>query len=191
MPLLLNLILSIPSPSWIFVVGDSSDWLLFWATYVTALASFAMVIATYETLLENKKQWVEAHSAHILVSAYQDRYHQVFIRIYNTSEIGVIIQSIHVCHEPSQSVKESFCIVKSTENSDNFTKWQHHYQHSYIVIRPYEYEDILLLQNFPRRFDERMDFTIKYNNTCTEVNFDLNDIVIIQNDYSVNKGNAN
>lgn len=187
-PLILNVLLAIPTPVNLPVVGDAPDWLLFWATYITALASFAMVIAAYETLSENQKQWKEANTAHIGVTTYQDKYHQVFIRICNTSSIGAIIQSIQVCSEPNDVVKELFCIVKSHEQLDRFTQWQHFYKHSYIVIRPYEYHDIILLQNFPRQLDEEVVFLIKYNNTSTEVNIDLNDIVIIQNDHFDNKG---
>ena len=147
-PLLLNLLLVIPTPTKWPVIGDASDWLLFWATYITSLASFAMVIAAYETLKESRKQWELANTAHIAVTAFQDKYHQVKIRICNISSVGVIIQSIQVYPEPSNIVKKIFCIVKSHEQLDHFTQWQHTYKHSYIVIRPYEYQDILLLQNF-------------------------------------------
>lgn len=186
-PLLLNLLLAIPTPTCLPVIGNAPDWLLFWATYITALASFAMVIAAYETLTENRKQWEFAHSAHIGLTAYQDKFHQVFVRICNTSSVGVIIQSIQVCPEPSQAVKNLFCIVKSHGTSDNFTKWQHLYKDSYVVIRPYEIEDILLLQNFPRKIQEELTLIIRYNNTSTEAKIDLNDIRIIQNDYYNNK----
>lgn len=188
-PLLLNFLLAIPTPEKLPVIGDSTDWLLFWATYITALASFAMVIAAYETLIESRKQWELTNTAHIGVTAYQDKFHQLFIRICNTSSVGVIIQSIQVCPEPSHIVKELFCIVKSHEQFDNFTKWQHIYEHSYILIRPYEYQDILLLQNFPRQLDEEICLLIKYNNTSTKMNLCLNDIVIIQNNYCDNKIN--
>lgn len=182
-PIILNLLLAIPTPVCLPVIGDAPDWLLFWATYITALASFAMVIAAYETLMESRKQWDIAHTAHIYVTTYQDKYHQVYIRICNNSSVGVIIQSVQVSPEPSHVVKELFCIVKSHEQLDNFTKWQHFHEHSYILIRPYEYQDILLLQNFPRQIDEEIYLLIKYNNITTKMNLCLNDIVIIQNDY--------
>lgn len=186
-PILLNMLLAIPTPVKIPLAGNASDWLLFWATYITALASFAMVIAAYETLKDNRKQWEIAHTAHISLTAYQDKFHQVFVRICNTSSVGVIIQSIQVCPEPSQAVKDLFCIVKSHGTSDNFTKWQHLYKDSYVVIRPYEIEDILLLQNFPRQIQEELTLLIRYNNTSTEAKIDLNDICIFQNDYYNNK----
>ena len=185
-PLLLNLLLAIPTPTCLPVIGNAPDWLLFWATYITALASFAMVIAAYESLSESRKQWESTNTAYIVLTAYQDKFHQVFVRICNTSSVGVIIQSIQICPEPSQAVKDLFCIVKSHKSSDNFTKWQHLYKDSYVVIRPYEFEDILLLQNFPRQIQEKLTLIIKYNNTTTEVNIDLSDVAIIQNEYFAN-----
>ena len=181
-PFLLNLLVSIPAPTGWPIAGKESDWLVFWATYITSLASFAMVIAAYKSLSVSRRQWEMANTAHIVVMTYQDKYHQVYMRICNMSSIGVIIQSIQVCSEPSNTVKDLFCFVKSNEHLDNYMKWQHTYGHSFIVIRPYEYEDILLLQHFPRQLDEKMSFIIKYNNTSTEVNLNLDDIVIIQDD---------
>lgn len=181
-PLLLNLLLAIPTPVRIPVIGDGADWLLFWATYITALASFAMVIASYETLIESRKQWKEDHIAYIGVTTYQDKYHQVFMRICNMSSVGVIIQSIQIQSEPSDTVKDLFCIVKSNEYLDKYSQWQHIYEHSYIVIRPYEYEDILFLQNFPRQVQEEVGVVIQYNNTCEIVKIDLNNIFRIQRD---------
>lgn len=182
-PFLLNLLLAIPTPTGWPIVGNASDWLLFWVTYLSALASLAMVIAAYETLKESQKQWEDAHTAHICVMAYQDKYHQVFIRIFNMSSFGVILQSLQLCQEPSDAVKNLFCHVKSNVQSDKYKQWLNIHKNSSIVIRPYEYEDIPLLQHFPRQFDERLNFIIKYNNTSTEVSIDLNDIVIIQDDY--------
>jgi hypothetical protein len=46
-------------------------------TNLSAIASLMMVIAAYETLNESQKQWEDAHTAHISVMAYQDKYHQV------------------------------------------------------------------------------------------------------------------
>lgn len=184
-PILLNMLLAIPTPVKIPLAGNASDWLLFWATYITALASFAMVIAAYETLTESRKQWKADHSAHIGVTAFQDKYHQVFIRIINMSSIGVIIQSIQIYPEPSNTVKDLFCIAKSNERIDcldNYMKWQHIYEHTYLVIRPYEYEDILFLQHFPRQIQEEVSVTIKYNNVYERVKVDLNNIFRIQCD---------
>ena len=118
-PLVLNLLLAVPAPARVPVIGEASDWLLFWATYITALASFAMVIAAYETLIESRKQWKEDHIAYIGVTTYQDKYHQVFMRICNMSSVGVIIQSIQIQSEPSDTVKDLFCIVKSNESVFN------------------------------------------------------------------------
>lgn len=190
-PFLLNFLVALPTPEGWRIAGNSSDWLLFWVTYLSALASIAMVIAAYETLKESQKQWEEAHTAHISVMAYQDKYHQVFIRIFNTSSFGVIIQSLQLCQNPSDVVKNLFSHVKSNLNSDKYSQWQHIYENCSMVIRPYEYEDILILQNFPRQLDEILKFKIKFSNINTEVDIDLNDIVIIQNDHFGNGRSVN
>lgn len=65
-PLVLNWVMQKPA---IFkYVGDSADWLGFWAAYISAIASFAMVIITWMTLSQNKaqlnemkRQWEEEH----------------------------------------------------------------------------------------------------------------------------------
>ena len=181
-PILLNLLVAIPAPSWMCVVGDASDWLLFWATYITALASFTMVIAAYETLLENRKQWIAEHTPKISVGAFQDKHRQIILRICNESTVWVTIQSIQISQEPSDTVKNLFCSVKSKDQTDNYYQWQRLYEHSYMVIRPYEIENVVLLQNFPRQIQEKLSLTIKYNNAYETVKIDLSNIFIIQNE---------
>lgn len=63
-PLFLNFLIQLPS--FFSVVGDELTWLNFWVTYISAIASFAMVIITWMTLKQNreeleeiKKQWRE------------------------------------------------------------------------------------------------------------------------------------
>lgn len=147
-PILLNLLVAIPAPSWMCVVGDASDWLLFWATYITALASFAMVIAAYETLLESRKQWIAEHTPKISVGAFQDKHRQIILRICNESTVWVTIQSIQISQEPSDTVKNLFIHVKSKDQTDNYHQWQRLYEHSYLVIRPYEIEYIRFTSKF-------------------------------------------
>lgn len=63
-PFLLNSLILIESGK--AFVGKDADWLLFWGSYVSAIASFAMVYITYnalklnkESLGELKRQWDE------------------------------------------------------------------------------------------------------------------------------------
>lgn len=54
LPLLLNWL--ILKPAKFEVVGEGSDWLGFWAAYIGAIASFAMVALTWWTLKQSKVQ---------------------------------------------------------------------------------------------------------------------------------------
>lgn len=50
------------------VVGDGTHWLGFWATYISAIASFAMVFITWMTLRQMQLQWNEEHRARLIFS---------------------------------------------------------------------------------------------------------------------------
>ena len=63
-PILLNWV--IRWQSFFEFVGKDTDWLMFWVTYISAIASFAMVFITWRTLKQNeeqlneiKRQWEE------------------------------------------------------------------------------------------------------------------------------------
>ena len=53
-PIILNWL--ILRPAIVEVVGDGTDWLGFWAAYIGAIASFAMVVLTWWTLKQSKIQ---------------------------------------------------------------------------------------------------------------------------------------
>lgn len=56
-PLVLNLVLRQDA---IFpVVGDSVTWLSFWPTYLSAIASFGMIILTYYSLRQSQEQMIK------------------------------------------------------------------------------------------------------------------------------------
>lgn len=179
-PFILNFLIVIPKPTWIPVVGNASDWIVFWATYVSALASFAMVVAAYETLDESRKQWKEDHTAHLNVTAYRNKYHQVFLCIGNLSSIGIIVQSIQLYPEPSKTVKDLICLVKSYKHSDNYMDWQNTYEYLNMTIRPYDSKEILFLNNFSQQIKEEVSISIKYNNKVETFKIDLNNIFISQ-----------
>ena len=58
-PIILNFTLLIPA--FTNIVGTETDWLEFWGTYLSAIASFAMVFITWKTLEQMKKQWEDEH----------------------------------------------------------------------------------------------------------------------------------
>lgn len=50
------------------VVGDGTHWLGFWATYISAIASFTMVFITWRTLRQMQLQWNEEQRARLVFS---------------------------------------------------------------------------------------------------------------------------
>lgn len=56
-PFMLNWILQ--KDAIVPVVGDGVAWLNFWPVYLSAIASFGMILFTYQSLKQNKKQIVE------------------------------------------------------------------------------------------------------------------------------------
>ncbi len=56
------------------VLHSPSSWAIYWATYLAAIASFAMVFVTWRTLRQNKnqldelkRQWEEEHKPNVLI----------------------------------------------------------------------------------------------------------------------------
>ncbi len=75
-PLGINILIGLPK-EWIpfRIVGDDISWLGFWASYLSAAATFIMVIFTWLTLKQNsqqleelKRQWSEDHRARLSFS---------------------------------------------------------------------------------------------------------------------------
>ncbi len=75
-PLGINLLISLPKNILPFhVVGNDISWLSFWAAYLSAAATFIMVIFTWLTIKQNgeqldelKRQWKEEHRARLSFS---------------------------------------------------------------------------------------------------------------------------
>lgn len=90
MPIVLNFSLQLPSI--VKVIGDAQTWLSFWASFIGAIASFAMIAITYHTLQQNqsqldeiKRQWEEEHRPFLScrVIVYKQAF---FLQIYNPSK---------------------------------------------------------------------------------------------------------
>lgn len=65
-PLVMNWI--ILKPQKFQVVGDGTHWLGFWVTYISAIASFAMVFITWRSLRQMQLQWNEQKRARLSFS---------------------------------------------------------------------------------------------------------------------------
>ena len=77
------------------IVGEPKDWLLFWPSYLSALASAVMIAYTAMTLKNNKgqldelkRQWEEEHKPNVSVSFCQLG-KVAYLRIVNTSIVEV------------------------------------------------------------------------------------------------------
>lgn len=87
LPVMLNYILLIPA--FAPIIGDSATWLSFWASFISSIASFAMIVVTYlslrqgrEQLNEIKRQWAENNRPRIYgrIITYQSAF---FLELYN------------------------------------------------------------------------------------------------------------
>ena len=89
-PIILNFVLQIPSR--FPIIGDSQAWLSFWASYIGAIASFAMIAITLLTLRQNqaqlneiKRQWEEEHRPHLVCRVIVNK-KAFFLQISNPSQ---------------------------------------------------------------------------------------------------------
>lgn len=92
LPLLINLCYYLESDC--SALHAPSAWTSFWATYLAAIASFAMVVITYQTLKhsrrqldELKQQWLAEHTPYLSCQLIAENTH-FKLRIFNSSDIA-------------------------------------------------------------------------------------------------------
>lgn len=97
-PVLLNFLVLIPA--FLPIVGSGVDWLMFWVTYISAIASFTMVFMTWRTLKQNeeqlneiKRQWEEQNRPKVFCSLETSK-GDVFLVLENISSCAAINVSI-------------------------------------------------------------------------------------------------
>ena len=97
-PILLNWL--IQWQSFFEFVGEDTDWLMFWVTYISAIASFAMVFITWRTLQQNKeqlnelkRQWEEQNKPKLFCSLERSKEDMLLIleNISNSAATNVTI----------------------------------------------------------------------------------------------------
>ncbi len=115
-PLILNYIV-IHDSIW-KTAGEPKDWLTFWPSYLSAIASAAMIAYTAKTLkyndklLENniaqleeiKKQWAEEHSPDVSCSFYMLK-NEGYIRLKNISNMELRNLTLKITKAPSDDTK--------------------------------------------------------------------------------------
>lgn len=113
-PLVINWV--ILQPQQFDVVGDGTHWLGFWATYISAIASFAMVFITWRTLQQMQHQWNEQRRARLSFSIIpsQSLYH---LKISNIGQetafnINITFNADFINNIPIVNAKKLFLKIK-------------------------------------------------------------------------------
>ena len=165
-PIALNFV--IQQPALFSVIGEPKDWLMFWATYLGAAASFVMIVYTGVTLKHNKaqldelkRQWEEEHKPEISVYFFgHDQY--FYIRIQNISKVIVSNISITITQDPQK------------EPILNYDAWKQKIEGVHFSIEPYGHRDIEVMSSFYRdfKYDDSIGLQFKFNNNY-EYNINL------------------
>ena len=147
-PLLLNYLVTRNSVFDYKVAGKPSDWIIFWVTYLSAIASLAMVMITWWTLKQNKiqnnlilqqntnqlkelkRQWKEANSTYLSCS---------FVKLKSACAIRIINSSNITASNVEVELEN-----KSGEDIFHFDETQKLLSQTRFVIPPHESKDIFL-----------------------------------------------
>lgn len=118
-PFILNKL--ILSPQLFPYVGEGKDWLMFWATYISAIASFAMVFITWWTLRQNKnqlneikRQWEEENRPRLEIYFINDELKTKGLRIEVVNlgkspayDVKLFVDSVVISKAPNHATKDS------------------------------------------------------------------------------------
>lgn len=86
LPLLINLCYRLESDC--SELHAPSAWATFWATYLSAIASFAMIFFTWRTLKEMQRQWKEQNTPIVSCTLEKGSDH-IIVELHNTSPVPV------------------------------------------------------------------------------------------------------
>lgn len=125
-PILLNFIVLIPA--FLPIAGSGVDWLMFWGTYISAIASFAMVFITWRTLQQNKeqlnelkRQWEEQNQPKVFCSLEK-----------SSADIVLILENISNC----AAINISVFIDSNLDNQRLFQQTIDLLNKTYLMIPP-------------------------------------------------------
>lgn len=173
-PIALNFI--IQQPALFSVIGEPKDWLMFWATYLGAAASFVMIVYTGVTLKHNKaqldelkRQWEEEHKPEISVYFFgHDQY--FYIRIQNISKVIVSNISITITQDPKK------------EPILNYDAWKQKIEGVHFSIEPNGYRDVEVTSSFypDHKYDDFIGLQFKFNNNYEyNINLSFDEAVVV------------
>lgn len=145
------------------IVGEGKDWLLFWSSFLSAIASFAMVFITWKTLRQNKEQvdvlkyqWREEHTPRVSASLITcDR--KCYIRIKNISNVLISNLMIKITHDPEPEVQKSIL---------NYNQFKKKLEEVQLSIEPNGEKDFILIYSlYPdANYPGFIGLTLYYNN---------------------------
>lgn len=173
-PIALNFI--IQQPALFSVIGEPKDWLMFWATYLGAAASFVMIVYTGVTLKHNKaqldelkRQWEEEHKPEISVYFFgHDQY--FYIRIQNISKVIVSNISITITQDPKK------------EPILNYDAWKQKIEGVHFSIEPNGHRDVEVTSSFypDHKYNDFIGLQFKFNNSYEyNINLSFDEAVVV------------
>lgn len=173
-PIALNFI--IQQPALFSVIGEPKDWLMFWATYLGAAASFVMIVYTGVTLKHNKaqldelkRQWEEEHKPEISVYFFgHDQY--FYIRIQNISKVIVSNISITITQDPKK------------EPILNYDAWKQKIEGVHFSIEPNGHRDVEVMSSFypDHKYNDFIGLQFKFNNNYEyNINLSFDEAVVV------------
>lgn len=187
-PMGINLLVRLKTPFDFPIVGGPKDWLMFWASYSSAVASFMMVWYTSRTLKQNnrqldviKQQWEIEHTPEIFATLIRSK-NKGFIRIMNVSNISIKNLKVEITKDPEENIRTSMV---------NYNQFKANIRNSIFAIEPHGKIDIEFVQRI--YFDEKYTGSITLKFTFNEgyeneiaIPFEqmlLVDSEIVHNDY--------
>ncbi len=85
-------------PAWHEILEIPKKWTVFWGTYLSAIASFAMVFITWKTLEQMKKQWEDEHRPLL----------DIYIVKENCLQKGYAIEILNIGNSPAINIGCTF-----------------------------------------------------------------------------------
>lgn len=173
LPLFINYCYSWTTDCWILY--KPSDWTTFWATYIAAIASFAMVVITWRTLVQNKeqleemkRQWKEQNTPKISCTLEKDS-ECVLVELCNTSPVPAHKVSVRITNNTGKNIYRFDKICEWLENM-TFEIPPFSSKQIPIVITPYvdgDYEGYLSVEAYYCGIQDRFDLYLKEINLTT------------------------
>lgn len=120
-PLVINWL--ILQPQRFDFIGDGTHWLGFWATYISAIASFAMVFITWKTLRQMKHQWEVENRPYLYAEIMI--FHQTTVAKPNIIRYVLIVENCgnHIANDVKIKFDDNFLQgINHAEIKSNFEK---------------------------------------------------------------------